>query len=139
MNEDKLLVIERDKFGKKYATLPGGRIEIGEEPEEAIRRTLREEASLEVGECRLVFIEEAGDPYGTQYVYLCEYIGGEPKLAPDSEEAAINELGENIHQPAWLTIEELADKSFVSEGLKQRILTGYNDKFPQEVEHFSAA
>ncbi len=138
-NDDKLLVIDRDKFGKKYVTLPGGNIELGEEPEEAMRRELREETSLEVGDCRLVFIEDAGDPYGTQYIYLCAYLGGEPELAQDSEEAAINHLGQNIHQPAWVSVDRLDDKPFVSEGLKQRIVNGYRNQFPEEVEHFTTA
>ncbi len=136
---DELLVVHRNKFGKKYDTLPGGRIEMGESPEEAVRRELREETELEVGEARLVFVEEAGDPYGTQYIFLCEYKDGEPKLSADSEEAAINKLGQNIHEPIWLRIDELNERPFVSEGLKERIMRGYKDSFPEEPEHFTTA
>lgn len=136
---DELLVVHRNKFGKKYDTLPGGRIEMGESPEEAVRRELREETELEVGETRLVFVEEAGDPYGTQYIYLCEYQDGDPKLSADSEEAAINKLGQNIHEPMWLKISELDERPFVSEGLKDRILRGCKESFPKEPEHFTTA
>ena len=139
IRDDELLVVHRNKFGKKYDTLPGGRIEMGESPEEAVRRELREETELEVGEARLVFVEEAGDPYGTQYIFLCEYKDGEPKLSADSEEAAINKLGQNIHEPIWLRIDELNERPFVSEGLKERIMRGYKDSFPEEPEHFTTA
>lgn len=139
IRNDELLVIDRDKFGKQYLTLPGGRIEMGEQPEEAIRRELREETGLEIGACRLVFVEEAGDPYGTQHIFLCEYINGEPKLSESSEEAAINKLGQNIHTPKWVAINNLDEKPFVSEELKRRVIAGYSNGFPQEVDHFSTA
>lgn len=139
IRDDELLIIHRNKFGKKYDTLPGGRIEMGESPEEAIRRELLEETGLEVGDARLVFVEEAGDPYGTQYIFLCEYKGGEPKLSADSEEAAINKLGQNIHEPMWLKIDELAQRPFVSEDLKGRIIRGCKESFPKDPEEFSTA
>lgn len=132
IRDDELLIMHRDKFGTKYDTLPGGNVEVGESTEEAVRRELREETGLDVGSCRLVFIEDAGEPYGTQYVYLCDYIGGEPQLAPESEEAAINKLGKNLYKPMWVSLAELSDRPFKSETLKQHILTAVADGFTQE-------
>ena len=35
-----------------------------------------------------------------QYVYLCEYVGGEPALNPESDEYAINAMGQNLYHRA---------------------------------------
>ncbi|HVU59217.1 MAG TPA: NUDIX hydrolase [Candidatus Saccharimonadales bacterium] len=132
--DNQLLVIQRNKFGKKYCTLPGGGVEMGETIDQALRREMAEETGLQLGNARLVFTEAAGEPYGTQYVYLVDYAGGEPALAPDSDEASINALGQNIYQPAWLPLDQLPAAPFVSERLKQAILRGIKAGFPAGTE-----
>ncbi len=131
IRDDKLLVMHRNKFGEEYYTLLGGGVDFGEAPEQSLFREVREESGLQVGHCRLVFIEEAGNPYGTQYIYLCDDPGGEPVLDPQSAEASINELGQNIHTPMWLSIEELKRSPFLSETLKHAILNGIQNGFPE--------
>lgn len=134
-----LLVMHRNKFGKEYETLPGGNIEIGESTEQALLRELSEETSVEVEVQQLVFIEHAGDPYGSQYVYLCKYVSGEPQLAPDSEEALINKLGQNLYDPKWVSLEELPNLPFLSEKLKQSIVEAAATEFPAEAIEFTSA
>ena len=80
IRDGNLLVMHRNKFGKQYYTLPGGNIEMGETPEQAVFRELHEETMVTVANPILKFVEEAGDPYGTQYVFHCEYISGDPRL-----------------------------------------------------------
>lgn len=137
LHEGKLLVMHRNKFGNEYDTLPGGNVEVGESPEEAARRELKEETGLDVGSAELVYIEEAGHPYGTQYIYRCEYIGGEPKLAPESEEAAINKLGKNLYKPMWVNVATLVDKPFLSKTLKAKIIEAVDTGFPETAETFT--
>lgn len=139
IRDGKLLVMHRNKFGKEYETLPGGNIELGETHEQALLRELSEETSVGVTLKRLVFIENAGDPYGTQFIYLCEYVSGEPQLAPTSEEAYINKLGQNLYEPKWVSIEELPELPFVSEKLKQAILKAVETEFPAEALEFASA
>jgi ADP-ribose pyrophosphatase YjhB (NUDIX family) len=128
---DKLLVMRRDKFGHRYYTLVGGAMKGGETPEQALARELWEETSMKLTHTKPVFKEEAGDPYGTQYIYVCECEGDEPVLAPDSEEAAINALGQNLHTPQWITIEEFKTIPFRSERLQRAILEGIANGFPE--------
>lgn len=130
--------MHRNKFGTEYDTLPGGAIEIGESPQQAALREVTEETGLQVQHPRLVFIDHAGDMYGDQFVFLCEYVGGEPRLSVDSHEYAINQLGENLYDPRWLPLDDLADAPFLSEELKHAILDGVANGWPEETQEFSS-
>jgi ADP-ribose pyrophosphatase YjhB (NUDIX family) len=132
LREDKLLVMRRDKFGERYYTLIGGSMAPGETTDQTAKRELLEETSMKLVSAKPVFKEEAGDPYGTQYIYLCECEGDELALSPDSEEAKINELGQNIYTPEWMRIDEFKSVSFRSERLKQAILSAIEHGFPDK-------
>lgn len=132
-HDNQLLVMKRNKFGVRYYTLPGGGVNMGEQLEQALRREMTEETSLTLGDMRLVFIEQADEPYGTQYIYLMDYVSGEPVLSDRSDEASINILGENLYEPAWLPGAELANVQFKSERLKQALLGAMKSGFPEQV------
>ena len=132
MKDNALLVIKRNKFGRIYYTLPGGGVDMGENTEQALIREMKEETCLDLGENRLVFIEQSGEPYGTQYVYLVAYAGGEPALDPGSDEAGISALGQNLYEPMWLEVSELPKVEFVTPRLRQAVLDGIQNGFPDE-------
>jgi 8-oxo-dGTP diphosphatase len=132
IKDGQLLVMHRNKFGTQYETLPGGGIEIGEAPEAAVVRELAEETSVVTSNQRLVFVEEAGDPFGTQLIYLCDYVSGEPQLAEDSEEAHINKLGQNLYEPKWVPLSTLPELPFLSEKLKTVIIDAVSNGFPEQ-------
>lgn len=137
IKDNNLLVMFRNKFGSKYVALIGGKIEIGESPEQAAIREAREEASIEVANPRLVFIDQA-DFYGDQYIYFCDYISGEPALAAEAPEAAINKMGKNLYQPGWLPLDKLASVPFLSAELQQAILDAVTNGWPEQVRQFSS-
>lgn len=140
INDGKLIVMHRNKFGTQYATLPGGNIEMGESAEQALHRELAEEVCINYKNPKLVLIEHAGDPYGDQYIFLCEYVSGEPMLHPHSEEEQINKLGQNLYKPDWLSLETLTTTEFVSRELKEKILhytkQGWQDTVDEFYSHF---
>lgn len=136
IKDNKLLVMHRNKFGKEYVTLPGGRIERGESHADALARELSEETGVKIDNPRLIYIEHAGEPYGDQFIFLCNYAGGEPALRADSDEEAINKLGENLYAPGWLNINDLPDKTFVSTELKRRIIVALQSSWPTIPEEF---
>src|SRR4030095_4536245 len=122
IKDNKLLVMHRNKFGTEYDTLPGGNVEIGETPEQTAIREVAEEASISVQNPRLVFIDHAGDMYGDQYVFLCDYQSGEPQLTPESTEALIHKMGKNLYEPKWVPLGSLGTTPFLSEELKNSII-----------------
>lgn len=130
--DNDMLVMKRNKFGHVYYTLPGGAISIGESPEQALRREMQEETGLQLGGARLVFAEDAGEPYGVQYVYLVDYAGGEPALSPTSDEAEISALGKNLYEPMWLPTAGLADVEFVSPKLQRALADAIKSGFPAQ-------
>jgi ADP-ribose pyrophosphatase YjhB (NUDIX family) len=131
VNGDKMLAMRRDKFGKQYYTLIGGGVDLGEDREEAIRRELREETGMEVGGIQLVFYEDGGYLYGPQYVYLCEYKGGDPVLSPESEEFKISAMGQNTYEPTWLPLDQVLSVPFRSYSVGEALLDGVRNGFPE--------
>ena len=123
--------MHRNKFGTEYDTLPGGGVEAGETLEHAVIREVEEETTIAISDLRLVIVEQAGDPYGTQYIYLANYVSGEPALSPDSEEIKINKLGQNLYDPRWVPLSELPTSPFVSEKLKNALLMALETGFPE--------
>ena len=132
IKNDQFLVMHRNKFGQKYFTLIGGGVDFGETKEQSLIREITEETGIAVANPKLVFIEEAGAPYGTQYIYLCKYVAGEPKLAPNSIEAKIAESGKNLYIPMWIPISKLPEANLLSNNLKSAILDGLKDGWPNK-------
>lgn len=137
IKDGKLLVMYRNKFGNKYVTLPGGKVEIGESPEQAALREVREEATITVENPKLVFVDQA-EFYGDQKVYLCDYISGEPKLSEGTHEAEINKLGKNLYEPGWLQLEQLPEVPFLSAELQQAIIDATTSGWPENVVEFTS-
>lgn len=132
IKDGKLLVTKRNKFGSEYYILIGGGVDFGETLEQALLRELAEESGVQVANPRLVFTENAGFMYGVQNIFLCEYVGGEPALHPESAEAKISAMGKNTYEPVWLSLEELATVPFRSDRLRRAILDGVAHGFPAQ-------
>lgn len=131
-----ILVMKRNKFGQEFYCLVGGGIDMGETADQAVVREVREETSLKISMPLLTYIEEAGDPYGRQYIFVCQYQDGEVHLSPDSIEAQLNQVGQNTYMPMWVPVSKFASLPFRSKELQAEILTGLRDGFPNEPKSF---
>lgn len=138
LKDDKILVMKRLKMGKQYYTLPGGTVEKGETADQAAIREVAEESTIKIDNPRLVFIEDAGEPWGKQYVYLCDYLSGEPVLPDDSEEAYWTIPGKNTYEPQWLETSKLGDVGFVSPLLREALQMGLAHGWPKTPYEFSS-
>ncbi len=132
VKDNSLLVVKRNKFGQEYYILIGGGIDMGENELQALYRELKEESGVQVANPRLVFVENAGDMYGIQHIFLCDYVSGEPALDPASTEAIIGAAGQNTYLPMWLPLDQLPAATFRSERLKQAIMGGIASGFPEQ-------
>lgn len=132
IHDGQLLAMKRNKFGEEFYTLIGGHLESGEDWVRALRRELVEETGLKVGTVRLVLIGDGGDLYGQQQFYLCEYLGGDPRLSPASEEAEATARGDNTYQPVWLSLQDISRVTFRPAVVGEAILEGIENGFPEK-------
>ena len=105
VKDHSVLMIQRYKNGEHFFALPGGSVEENESIEQAVVRELYEETTIRatIKEKVLEFVTKTGRPH---HVYLCEYISGEPKLAPNSPEVGWTRK-ENTYLPRWVKADEL--------------------------------
>lgn len=103
MNEGKVFATQRG-YGefKDGWEFPGGKVEAGESPEEALRREIREELEVEVNVGDLIDTIEYDYPafHLSMKCYACTIAGGSPHLL--EHEAARWLSADQLDSVAWL-------------------------------------
>lgn len=133
IEDDRILVMHRNKEGSQYFTLVGGRLNGGETPEQALVREVKEETGLDITSHQLVFTEENPEPYNSQYIYLCEVAPHQDiALQEYSEEALLNKLSVNIHKPVWAQLSSFDKLPFRTPQLQAAIVDSIKNGFPEE-------
>lgn len=131
IENDKLLLMMRDKEGQQYCTLVGGQAHGGESLEEALVREVKEETGLQVTRARLVFTEKHAAPHNEQYIFLCVVAPHDSvSIQSTSEEGFMNRVGINIHTPVWVDRRAFSGIQFRTLQLHHAILDGLTHGFP---------
>jgi len=133
IEDGKLLVMFRNKEGSKYYTLVGGRVNNDESLEAAVTREVKEETGLDVIDGKLVYIEEHVAPYNEQYIFICKIAPHAGVALQDySEEAFLNRLNTNIHEPQWVQKEAFGRIPFRTPQLQEAIVKALKKGFPKD-------
>lgn len=118
IQNNKILLMERHKYGLHYFLIPGGTMEKGETPlQTAIRETIEETG--------LKFEIESETPVKImnntreEYYYWGKNISGEPRLG-DEENNRNNE--NNIYKLVWKDLSELKNINLIPEKLKEYLI-----------------
>jgi ADP-ribose pyrophosphatase YjhB (NUDIX family) len=90
LRDGMILCARHERASECYWVLPGGEIEVGETPEEAAVRELREEGGVDVELERLLFIDEPRRCHEItikepRYTYLGRIVGGAVQSLQDRE------------------------------------------------------
>lgn len=133
IEDNKLLLMHRNKEGSEYWTLVGGGVNEGETNEEALVREVMEETGLKVTKAQLVFIEGHPAPYKDQYIFLCEVAPHDAVgLQATSEESFMNKLGTNMHMPTWAYTNAFPRVPFRTSKLQNVIVEALENGFPDQ-------
>ena len=114
LDENKrILVFERNRrdgiFGKShhYYSIPGGGVEEGETPEQAVIRELSEEMLIDIAPQKLIIHQLDPANQREHFYYLARIISGTPTFNTSSEEAANAALkGKDIFLIAWVELDD---------------------------------
>lgn len=102
-----VLLMHRKRDGREFWVFPGGGVEEGESVEEAVRRELREETTIEISIERLLYHHIYPDQDSEQFFYRCSYISGIPHLGQGSDEAKRMQQGLDYYDPCWVGLDAI--------------------------------
>lgn len=126
LHEDKLLMIHRFRDGEEYYVLPGGGVEKGETPQQAILREIKEETSLEakLKNESVIFTDNytINGEKSEHQLFECEYISGEPKLSENSIEIS-KTTENNTYEPLWMETEKISKLNIKPEKTKDFLIS----------------
>jgi len=88
-----LLLKHRFRPGAGWG-MPGGFMETGEQPEDALRRELREEIELEIERVKLFTVRAFKKPRQVEIVFRCQAIGNPEQLSFEIQKAGWFSLAE---------------------------------------------
>lgn len=94
-SKGKILLVQQQKKKSGYWLLPGGGIEFGESGEEALKRELKEELSLEVSHIEFLLLNESIDPNKKRHLIQIVFLTKVRELLPvlNAKEKAISGFG----------------------------------------------
>lgn len=103
LHNEKMLVV-RGSHGRPYYALPGGHLDLGEDPKECIARELLEELGVEARVGRLLVVYSFVNDEGVQSIeFFFEVQNGEDFLA---HEEKIKTHAHEIAEVRWITRDE---------------------------------
>ena len=119
----KILLIHRLKDGRDFWVVPGGSVEEGESLEEAGRREIKEETSLdvEIGEKLWEYENDYyGDGVRKEHYFLASKVSDEELVFTGNELTWAPK--QDKYQPEWVVLDKIKDINLVPEEVKGRII-----------------
>lgn len=103
--------------GEGTWTMPGGKLNYGEKPQDGARREVKEETNIETGLLKLISMtnDMVADAHFVTFGFLCEDFRGEVKIMEPDE----------ITEWRWFDLDKLPSPMYKS---SQKIINNYNNQ-----------
>ena len=134
IEDGKVALIERHRAGNHYFVFPGGGVEYGEWPTEAVKREIKEELGLTV-EVRKLLAEVT---YGNrpQYYFLVVRTGGEFGTGAGGEMNSSPNSRSGSYRPVWTALEDLKSLVAYPPSIVRLIMRSAHTGWPEEVQRY---
>ena len=113
---------DSELHGEGTWTMPGGKIEFGEDPHQTAVREVLEETGMRIKPSHLISVssEKVPDAHFITLGFLCEHFEGEPKVMEPDEIVEwrwfpLNEIPENLFEPSRNVLNNYLSKRIYGE------------------------
>lgn len=122
IENNKLLSIKRIKLDSCYYIFPGGKVELNESLELALKRECREELGLEIEIEKKISSQrfDRGDIKQLEYFYSCRIVSGELGTGDGPEYDAESNY-DGSHEIEWIEISKIDDYDLRPIELAQKV------------------
>lgn len=129
IQDDRIVLIERNRSGKHYFVFPGGKIEAGESPVFTAKRESKEELGLDVKIGPMVAeIWYLGSP---QYYYLADRVAGQFGHSTGAEMSSLPDSKKGAYLPVWLPMGEILSRQVLPKLMAEYVWKSHRTGWPE--------
>lgn len=130
IQNNSLALMERHRAGMHYFAFPGGGMDAGETPEQAVVREVREELGIEVRVLRLA--AEVWFRGNQQFFFLVEQTGGEFGTGAGEEFAPDHDPARGTYEPVWMPLEQVTVQNVLPKPVAALAAKSHPNAWPVE-------
>lgn len=130
IQNNSIALMERHRDGLHYFTFPGGGVDEGETPEQAVVREVQEELGVNVRVLQLV--AEVWFRGNQQFFFLVEWVGGEFGSGSGEEYASDHDPARGTYEPIWMPLEEVTVKNVLPQPVAALVAKSHPKEWPVE-------